>query len=560
MLKGKQKSNRRKIKLFLFLLLTIGAFSRLYRLNWDEGYYLHPDERLYVNASNLRLPQSIQEFFSPDSPLNPKMFYYGQFPLYLYVFFFKLSQLFHFSLPFLYLSRLISALFNITTLFLLFLVARFFLPPFFALLALTFLVFSTGHLQHAYFNTTESILTFLVCFILLLSLKILQAKKLNHFHVKLLGIINGLAVGSKITGLSFLIIPLTSFLLRPKGFFRKIWLFGFFYLIFALISSPYNLIDFKNFQAQQNFMQRVTYGNIKAPFVIIYERTTPYFYQLAYILPFQLSLPVLFFSLLGWLLLLLKLAKEKKHELIVLLIFPTFYFLWTGAWYSKFARYMIPLLPFLSLFAAYFFYWLKEKQPKKKWVIYFFIFFTLFIQINYFLSFFINIYTKPHTRIEASNWIYQNIPPGKTIAVEHWDDPLPLPIPQHQTLFQSYQFKTLPVYDKPDDQVKMEKLLEMLASADYIIFSSRRVSLSIRKNPELYPLTAKFYDKLLNQELGFHLEKVFARKFNLFGFEFSDDSADETIQSYDHPPVYIFKNQAYLTSRQLLKQLAEPNK
>ena len=41
---------------------------------------------------------------------------------------------------------------------------------------------------------------------------------------------------------------------------------------------------------------------------------------------------------------------------------------------------------------------------------------------------FTRIYTRPHSRIAATRWIYNNIPPGSARTFEEWDDPLPLNI------------------------------------------------------------------------------------------------------------------------------------
>ncbi len=37
-----------------------------------------------------------------------------------------------------------------------------------------------------------------------------------------------------------------------------------------------------------------------------------------------------------------------------------------------------------------------------------------------------HIYTQPNTRIAASDWIASNVPPGSSVANEHWDDALPV--------------------------------------------------------------------------------------------------------------------------------------
>src|SRR3989344_1518967 len=76
------KTNQEKILLILIVLL--GAFFRLYGLNWDQNQHLHPDERAIVMFSlPLHFPSSVSAFLSINSPLNPHFFAYGSLPLYL---------------------------------------------------------------------------------------------------------------------------------------------------------------------------------------------------------------------------------------------------------------------------------------------------------------------------------------------------------------------------------------------------------------------------------------------------------------------------------------------
>ena len=68
----------------LALVLIGGAFFRFQHLDWDHGYLFHPDERqLLLVTSTIALPSSVGELFSVASPLNPRFFSYGSFPIYL---------------------------------------------------------------------------------------------------------------------------------------------------------------------------------------------------------------------------------------------------------------------------------------------------------------------------------------------------------------------------------------------------------------------------------------------------------------------------------------------
>ena len=60
---------------------------RLYGIDWDGGFLFHPDERaILMNTNDLAWPSitNLGVLFNVDeSPLNPRWFPYGSFPLYV---------------------------------------------------------------------------------------------------------------------------------------------------------------------------------------------------------------------------------------------------------------------------------------------------------------------------------------------------------------------------------------------------------------------------------------------------------------------------------------------
>lgn len=528
-----------KITILLLIIIILGSIFRLYNLDWDNSHYLHPDERLYVNNSNITLPKTLSEFLSPESSLNPKMFYYGPLPLYLY----KLVNIY--ILPatsFLLVSRLISALFSILTIPLIFLIGEKLFSKKVGLLSALVFTCSVGSIQYAHFNTTESFLVFFLSAIIFLSINVVKEKK--YYNFALLGILLGCSYATKITGLIFGIMPGLAFLilLFTKKHLIKICLWGFILLLLTIITgailAPYQMIDFPHFWQEQEYMQGVIQGKYKPPFVIIYEKTIPYIYPLIFNLPFTfgfLSFPL---SLIGLIILLKKFMASKSTLLLLIIVFPILYFLWVGGWYAKYSRYYILLFPFLSIWAG-----LALSKFKK---IYLLILIPLLI-INALLFF--RIYLYPNTRVSASFWIYQNIPTRSIIATEHWDDPLPLN-PTNNDQIKFFTNNQLAVYD-PDSKEKITALSTTLATSDYFIISSRRVYFSIFQNPQTYPYTINFYKLLFNGDLGFNKIK----EFNFYPFFISDDVAEETFQSYDHPPVLIFQNNKKLSAEEIQEKI-----
>jgi len=64
-----------KQKVLFFLVLILGMGLRLYGLNWDQGFHLHPDERfLTMVGTAIRWPKNVFEYFDsikqyiPDNP------------------------------------------------------------------------------------------------------------------------------------------------------------------------------------------------------------------------------------------------------------------------------------------------------------------------------------------------------------------------------------------------------------------------------------------------------------------------------------------------------------
>jgi len=165
---------------------------------------------------------------------------------------------------------------------------------------------------------------------------------------------------------------------------------------------------------------------------------------------------------------------------------------------------------------------------------------------------FLAIYRRPLSRVTASRWIYANIPPGKVIANEHWDDGLPFRI-DGKDGFGSWGYRGLSTSSDGSMQMYMEDtpekrelLYRWLNEADYIVLSSNRLWGSIPRLPMRYPMTTLYYKLLFSGQLGFQQVAHFTSFPTIFGIQFNDTWAEEAFSVYDHPEVYIFaKTPAY---------------
>jgi YYY domain-containing protein len=233
----------------------------------------------------------------------------------------------------------------------------------------------------------------------------------------------------------------------------------------------------------------------------------------------------------------------------VLLAWAIPYFAITGGFYVKFMRYMLPLMPVLYVLGSEMLLqsgaWLRRWVEGARWArirpLWYALVGMVVVATALWALAFVRIYAHPHTRVAASEWIYDNIPAGATLAIEHWDDALPLGLRADGELrtISEYETVTMALYE-PDNDIKFQHITDSLRRADYVVLSSNRLYGSIPRLPHRYPLTTRYYDELFAEELGFHLEKQFTSYPGWSGIDIVDDHADESFTVYDHPKVIIY--------------------
>jgi len=565
-----------KEKIILLLIAALGLFFRLYGINWDQGFHLHPDERAIVMFTTpLNFPSSIQQFLSESSPWNPHFFAYGNFPLYLLK---GIASIFADFDP-LYLSyqkinlvgRAISAITDLGTLIVLFLLSKKLFNQKVGLLSSFFYSISVFPIQASHFYAVDSLLTF---FIILTLYQLIRFYENPSFKNSLFtGVFFGLSLVTKISAIPLIISVVfaiaSDFILivikqphKPNAwlphvprFLKRLFLDGVgistFTFITFIILQPYALIDFDEFLKQNILQSQMTHNAFIFPYTLQYVNKIPYFYEIKNVFLFGLGPILAIISFAGVLFFILHLFQKTKNgtaakEIIIFVFFVT-YFLVVGRFAVGWMRYMLPMYPLFALFAAGF--TIKIIAPKLKVLIKNkFILNTLYLilytSILIWPISFMHIYTKDNTRVAASDWINQNISYGQTLAIEHWDDSLPL------YGAEKYKIITLELYN-PDSQFKWNMISQQLSQTDYIIIASNRLYVPLMKLidcQKLYPhpcytQTNEYYKKLFNGDLGFKKIAEFTSypKIPIFNIPINDESADESFTVYDHPKVMIFE-------------------
>jgi len=567
-----------KGNLALLIAIVLGAAMRFHGLMWDAPYFFSPDEnRLIGWAADLHYP---------GSP-NPG---HGNASLYLLKLADFVGSIFwgqptnvsaHLA------ARIFTALAGSLSIFICYLVAKKAYGKAIATLAAVFTAFTVLHIQISHFYALDVVLVAFMLAALYFTLSV--AREGGHRAYIMTGVFAGLSMATRVNGVIVLFPLLVAHLVEEdwsfspllqlipsliKRLFQKelilacICALGVFLVINpALVLDP---------SARSFFLWELmgASGYFRPQRALQFEGTTPLYY-LTNLLFWAMGPLLEAASILG---VIYALAKARKKENAVFLTFIVTYFAVIGTQRNKYIRYVLPMLPVLSILAAQFLYSLKvavQERRYLRWAVEAAIWLVVASSLLYAAAF-TKLYSLTDSRIEASQWIRQNIESGAVILVENDKDayapPLRFPggreAPHYQLarLNFDYLYKRsptgmrsyLPEYIEkvryqltgtwgheeelglmPDEE-KREYINLRLRHSDYTVFSERNYDL-YRRLPALFPVENEYYRQLFVGQLGFELLKVFERDPNLFGVSVDDSEAELTFKIFDHPTIWIFK-------------------
>src|SRR3989338_7304058 len=350
-------------KIYLVVLLSTAAIFRFYNLLHDSPHFFNPDERnmaiaitRFVMPSKLsQIPLcTLKEFFpsklkttsnnlqTNECSLNPHFFAYGQFPLYLafasdQIKSVMLNLIQHpLRLPLrddiitlttdfssaVFWLRFWSAISSVLTVLFVYLISRQLLSADYSLMTAAFAAFSPGLIQAAHFGTTESVLTFFFLTTIYFSMKLsrnlskIKSSKRSRLwkNIILISLSIGLSLGSKLTGIFFLVPPITVFIFaiinslkgKRRSFFNALRLVFLgtttvlLILLFFFVSSPYNLVAPDKFKsAVFGYESDVATGKYEAFYTRQFINTVTFLFQAGKIFPYTLGWPVFILGSLG---------------------------------------------------------------------------------------------------------------------------------------------------------------------------------------------------------------------------------------------------------------------
>lgn len=379
---------RRRDAAAIAALLLVALLLRVYQVNWDQGHLYHPDERFILMSAaaiHLTLPFSIDQLVGPNPTLIPRdySYSYGTFALYLVrlvaAVLVGLSQVF----PFLHVfdnlgdlgnlrlvGRPLSALFDTASVYLVYRLGRELYGRRVGFLAAGLLAFSVIDIQLSHFYATDTILTALTFAVVVASVEFVRAGKTSS--IIWAGIFCGLALATKASsavvlapfvaahlGRAFLVEdPTRGVRLRaPSGRMlgaavEGLLLGAIFVGLAFVLAEPYALLDFNHFVGGILDQSQMVRGAVDLPYTRQYFGRPPYLYFLQNLALFGVGLPLGLAMLGGWLYVIVRNVLRPRIADLVILIYVVPYFAITGDFYAKFLRYMLPITPFLVLFAA----------------------------------------------------------------------------------------------------------------------------------------------------------------------------------------------------------------
>ncbi len=436
------------------------------------------------------------------------------------------------------------------------------------LLAAGFYAFAVLPVQLSHFGAVDALLTFLVVATVALAAR--YAEQGGGWTWALAGVAAGLAVGSKFSAV-LLALPLVAAALfrLPAGspglkvlaVLRRVVPVGLIAVAIFVVTNPFALLELGQYIYQITAQNQMVSGVMDAPYTRQYIGTAPYWYFVQQLSQWGIGWPagILAWAGLVWALVRFGLGRASVGMTVMLAwAFP--YFVVTGAFHTKFLRYMAPLLPFLLVFGAALavtgYRWAAGRWGRAGRVACAGLLVVAAAVTVLWSAAFTQVYRQEHPWIEASNWIYRNIPEGARLLSEEWDDALPLTMDEvaGRPPVRQYERAELPVWD-PDSNDKVEELAAALARSDYLTIASNRVYAPVARLAGRYPMTSRYYEQLFAGELGYELVADFSAYPRLGSRVIHDDHADESLSVYDHPHAFVFKNTGRLTKDQLALRL-----
>jgi len=606
----------RALALLPLLIAAIALGLRLQGIDWDSGSLYHPDERSIFMRSdqmyrtltdapgwelsaNRDFPLDTPGIPDPGtlldaerSPLNPHWFPLGSIIIYLLVGVRFLLEPFMDQIRLQDLAsagRTITAIVDVGAVLMLYALGRRIFGRPVGLLAAGLSAFTVVSIQVAHFYRPEPFVVLLALASFWWMLNVIERGH-GRDHL-LLGLVVGVSFAFRTTSLPLLVpLAVTYGLLAKRSYdtgattradalrsvsLRAAGAGAIAFATFAVL-QPYALLDFAKFVNDQGFEARVARTAGIVPYTVQYVGSGLGLYELRQTAVWALGLPLGIAAWVGLALSVGRLAGYSRFGPVargeLLLVAWVLPFLLTLAFFEvKFLRYLVPVLSVMVLLGSR---WMVAvaRAPRSPVLLRRGAFVATAFVVGatvFYGAAFTRSYGDPHPAIQASAWMNDNARPGDLVLTDnHWDEGF--------RDLGRFRVEQLRMYEG-DTVSKLTEISGLLAGAEYLMSYSNRPFGSIARLPERYPLSASYYHRLFDGDLGYELVQAFERYPSLLGVSFVHDPfshagvlapetlpgiepaplaldlgyADENVTNYDRPLVLVWRNVAHLDASEI---------
>lgn len=486
----------------LLSILALGLSLRLWHITWGLP-------ELYEEATPFSIAWKFWNWDMPGFDFNPHFFNYPAFTFYFHY----LIQSIHYGIGYLLgiytdvasfkesytisiiLARLVTAIFDLGTILIIFLFVKHLAGEKIALIAAGLLAINPLHIQNSHSINVDIPLAFFVILSLFFIHKIYSTSEKKWYLLAGLGI--GLATATKYNGALLLVVLISAHLFRSQtitdairslkdsSFYQSIAIATTIFFLF----NPFIIISFGEFWRDFSFEKlHMSYGHLG---IEPSESTLTFYFLNA--LPKYLTWVFYIIIIVSIFYLILK----RNKSYFILLVFPIIFLVTISSWEMRSERYLVPVIPSLIVIGTigmrvmweWFIRLRKEQIPQS-----YFVLFGILAILGSLMAIplaienykYLHSLTLTDTRTIAKEWILKNIVHRSTIAT----GPFGINLPKGNFSFFMIPFTPTgsealaPFYD-----ARWYKDFDLLIASDY---DYGRFTLE----PERYKSVLAYYDSL----------------------------------------------------------------